>query len=41
MCFVNEAAFAAATLLIISEIFKLRSDVKLSAFDMFTPEYDQ
>ena len=32
MAFLNEANFVAATLLIISEIFKVRSDVKLEIY---------
>jgi len=32
MCFINEAGFTAATLLIISELIKLKDDLKFSLF---------
>ena len=32
MCFVNESNFAAATLLVISELLKVRKDVAMEVF---------
>jgi len=32
MCFINEAGFSAATLLIISELIRIKEDLKLTFF---------
>lgn len=32
MCFINEANFSAATLIVISEIFKARNDIRSLVF---------
>lgn len=34
MCYINEANFSAATLLIISEILKVRNDIRIQLFDI-------
>ena len=34
MCYLNEANFSAATILILSELFKLRQDIRIHLFDI-------